>query len=121
MAAPSRSTSAVTASGSKSQAPAQIVARAMTKLAARDRAAGSGRLRVQPRPSGLGWRPVVKPPTPSSRTDRALRVYSPVLGAIQLATRLRAGEDADRHAFSCVDSLLVNLMGYAGNLIDHPR
>jgi hypothetical protein len=44
-----------------------------------------------------------------------------VLGAIQLATRLRAGEDADRHAFSCVYSLLVNLMGYAGNLIDHPR
>jgi hypothetical protein len=42
-------------------------------------------------------------------------------GAIQLATRLRAGEDADRHAFGCVYSLLLNLMDYAGNLIDHPR
>ena len=46
-------------------------------------------------------------------------VYSPVLGATQLAARLRAGEDPENDAFSCVHSL--NLMGYGGNLIDHPR
>jgi hypothetical protein len=48
-------------------------------------------------------------------------VYSPVLGATQLAARLRAGEDPENDAFSCVYSLLLNLMDYGGNLIDHPR
>jgi hypothetical protein len=53
--------------------------------------------------------------------DLGPAIYSPVLGAIQLATRLRAGEDADNDALSCVFTLLLNLMHYAGNLIDYPR
>jgi hypothetical protein len=56
-----------------------------------------------------------------SGLDQELSVYSPVLGAIQLAARLRAGEDAECDAFSCVFSLLLNMMGYGGKLIDHPR
>jgi hypothetical protein len=47
--------------------------------------------------------------------------YSPVLGAIELAARLRAGEDPERNAFGCIASLLLNLMDYGGNLIGHPR
>ena len=47
--------------------------------------------------------------------------YSPVLGAIQLAVRLRAGEDPECKSFDCIASLLLNLMDYGGNLIGHPR
>jgi hypothetical protein len=56
-----------------------------------------------------------------SGLDLGPNVYSPVRGATQLAARLRAGEDPENDAFSCVHSLLLNLMGYGGNLIDHPR
>ena len=55
------------------------------------------------------------------KLDLGADVYSPVLGAIQLATRLRAGEDAECDAFSCVFSLLLNMMECGGNLIDQPR
>jgi hypothetical protein len=47
--------------------------------------------------------------------------YSPVLGSIELAARLRAGEDPERNAFGCIASLLLNLMDYGGNLIGHTR
>jgi hypothetical protein len=51
-----------------------------------------------------------------SKLDQGPSVYSPVLGAIQLAARLRAGEDAECDAFSGVFSLLLNLMDYGRNL-----
>jgi hypothetical protein len=56
-----------------------------------------------------------------SKLDQGPSVYSPVIGTIQLATRLRAGEDAECNAFSCVFSLLLKLMDYCGNLINQSR
>ena len=53
--------------------------------------------------------------------DQGPDVYSPVLGAMQLAARLRAREAPGCDAFSCVFSLLLNLMEYGGKLIDQPR
>ena len=43
-----------------------------------------------------------------SELDLGPTVYSPVLGATQLAARLRSGEDPENDAFSCVYSLLLN-------------
>jgi hypothetical protein len=56
-----------------------------------------------------------------SKLDQGPSVYSPVIGVIQLAARLRTGEDADCNALSCVFSLLLNLMDYGKNVINQSR
>jgi hypothetical protein len=53
--------------------------------------------------------------------DLGPSVYSPVMGAIQLAARLRAGENAECKAFDCISGLLLRLIDHRGNLIGHPR